>query len=102
MRNCYGYYKEIPFKVLFKARKESPSYNLAETEVQTFILQNKPEEEESRYTEIKEEVDISEERIFTPTMSTKASLSTNMENSNSFFLFFLQNHFLIEKMSLSN
>ena len=80
-RTCdnISYSQEIPFKVLFKSKKESDPYNLAKMEVAKFILQNKPAVTESETSKIPDEVDILEENKTIVTTSTTAS-SINTKN----------------------
>ena len=87
----YGYFEEIPFKALFKSKKESSAFNLAKSEVQKFILQNKPVEEESKHEKVPEEVNISDEGTVATnektivTMSTDASSNAKNEKLQAFF-----------------
>ena len=92
----------------FSKKKESLAFNLPKSEVQKFILQNKPIEGESLKDMIPEEVIISKARtvaindkiIFTN--STEGLSSTKNEKLQAFYfiLFYSPNHFLIEKMSM--
>ena len=102
----YGYCEEIPFKTLFKSKKESPAFNLAKSEVQKFILQNKPVEKESLKDMIPEEVNISEARTVATndktivTNSTEGSSSTKNEKLQAFFFILFAKPFFDRKMSL--
>ena len=106
MCDNYGYCEEIRFKTLFKSKKESPAFNLAKSEVQKFILQNKPVEEESLKDMIPEEVNISEVRTVATndktivTNSTEGSSSTKNEKLQAFFSILFAKPFFDRKNEL--
>ena len=77
----YGFYEELPFKTLFKSKKESLAFNLAKSEVQKFILQNKPIEEKSSKDMIPEEVNVSD--INTVATNDKTIVTNTSEGSSS-------------------